>query len=912
MGSWEKVRFDGWKNLITDSIGSAPYNVQVDVDSFEEGDAEYAGWAPARADTNDKIELDGNASEVDAIYQQVDTVDGQDYTLSLQAYAREAGSGDVQIWWGDEYVETLSIGTDWDTHTVTLTGDGSRQTLMIREVPGQNNGQGTIINKISLVGVAPESDQLSGQEGDDNIYGSAGADVITGGEGSDTMTGNAGRDRFVWEANDDGTETAPAIDRITDFAVGSSGDILDLHQLLSGEENAELDQFISFRFDDGDTIIDVRASAGAEVTQQIILENTDLSSLGDSDAEIIEQLQEDGQLIISRTFSITSPVAGDDVIDADEQSAVNIIGVGKPGASVTVTIREPESDSVPDTQASWSLDGDLNGSSTMTFTGGSATFTDGPGVGQAVHLDGNNDELTATLNVSEESYAVGFWFRTTDSDGTIYQVSEDGSRGGQDRSILMDNGRIAVNLWQEGLGYNTITTTNTFNDGQWHYIVHTFGGSTGQQEVYIDGQSVLSGSYDQSGFDWQNIIRLGSNQGSNFFEGDIAELDIFDQALTPDEVRALYRPAEKATVNVDTNGDWSLVGEVLDVSNMDDGDLNITAIQTDRNNNSTSTTTTVSLESASTVPPIVLDLDGDGLEITSVNESDVMMDVDGDGDKERVAWVDSDDAFLITDLDGDGTLSSMEELFVARQTEADDTDMEALASLYDSNKDGVLNAEDERFSDLLIFQDKNQDGVADDGEVISLSKAGIEEISVVSDRQEEQLEDGSVIHGKSTYTRTDGSEGTVGDVELAYQEVTNDFSHSSAQGLETLIGDSDANTFHITHDDVTVTTGDGKDIIFFDINSEENPANLIITDFNTEAGDTLRIDDLLTDSTDSLDQLLSFSTEGDDTIMEIRQEAGGDVAKRVTFKDTDLTAGGASDVDVINSLLDNGNLQTDL
>ncbi len=148
----------------------------------------------------------------------------------------------------------------------------------------------------------------------------------------------------------------------------------------------------------------------------------------------------------------------------------------------------------------------------------------------------------------------------------------------------------------------------------------------------------------------------------------------------------------------------------------------------------------------------------------------------------------------------------MDELFIAQQTEEHDTDLEALATLYDSNNDGVLNKEDENFKNILIFQDKNQNGIADEGEVITLAEAGIEEISVVSDGQQQILSDGSIVHGKTTYTKSDGTEGIIGDVELAYAEVlpettiTNaDYSSETKQLLLTgalfhdiLVGDASA------------------------------------------------------------------------------------------------------------------------
>ncbi|MFK0573680.1 cadherin-like domain-containing protein, partial [Endozoicomonas sp.] len=131
----------------------------------------------------------------------------------------------------------------------------------------------------------------------------------------------------------------------------------------------------------------------------------------------------------------------------------------------------------------------------------------------------------------------------------------------------------------------------------------------------------------------------------------------------------------------------------------------------------------------------------------------------------------------------------------------------------------------------------------------------------------------------------------------------------SAAEAETLIGDADNEIFTIDHDDVTVTGGQGADTFEFNIIGDAaDPAELTITDFNTSEGDQLKLDDLLVDSANSLDQYFHFVASGDDTIMEIRPEADGDITQRVTFKDADLFTLGSSDNEILNSLINNDNL----
>ncbi len=182
--------------------------------------------------------------------------------------------------------------------------------------------------------------------------------------------------------------------------------------------------------------------------------------------------------------------------------------------------------------------------------------------------------------------------------------------------------------------------------------------------------------------------------------------------------------------------------------------------------------------------PIALDLDGDGVELTSVLDSKAWFDITGDGTMHQTGWVGADDGLLVFDEDGDGKIAAAREIAFADRTEANDTDLEALRSEFDSNNDDKLDASDIEFGKFYIWQDKDSDGKSDDGELLALTQAGIASIDLVGSKIDSYVIDGNKINAFTTYTRTDGTVGMGADVALAYDNAG--YTTGSADGYMTI------------------------------------------------------------------------------------------------------------------------------
>ena len=128
--------------------------------------------------------------------------------------------------------------------------------------------------------------------------------------------------------------------------------------------------------------------------------------------------------------------------------------------------------------------------------------------------------------------------------------------------------------------------------------------------------------------------------------------------------------------------------------------------------------------------PLALDLDGDGIETVSQNTG-IVFDHDGDQFKQGTSWLKGDDGWLVLDKNNNGMVDSGQELFGDSYTKSNGTKavnaFDALADI-DSNKDGVINANDAKFADLRVWQDLNQDGISQANELKTLDELNITEL----------------------------------------------------------------------------------------------------------------------------------------------------------------------------------------
>lgn len=161
--------------------------------------------------------------------------------------------------------------------------------------------------------------------------------------------------------------------------------------------------------------------------------------------------------------------------------------------------------------------------------------------------------------------------------------------------------------------------------------------------------------------------------------------------------------------------------------------------------------------------PVVFDLDGDGIELTDVNNG-VHFDITGKGNLVQTAWVRGGDALLAMDRNRNGQIDSGLELFGDQWGSTNG--FEELRKL-DSNNDGFIGPEDKQFKDLVLWRD-NGDGVSSQDELFALSQLGIERIALNYKNTNITADGNNTITQKSFFIRSDQTVGRVVDVKFNF------------------------------------------------------------------------------------------------------------------------------------------------
>lgn len=161
--------------------------------------------------------------------------------------------------------------------------------------------------------------------------------------------------------------------------------------------------------------------------------------------------------------------------------------------------------------------------------------------------------------------------------------------------------------------------------------------------------------------------------------------------------------------------------------------------------------------------PLVLDLNGDGLDLTS-KQGGADFDINADGRTDRTAWVGPEDGLLALDRNGNGSIDDGSELFGDQHGA---TDGFSELARFDENGDGLIDVKDKVFARLLVWRDLNGDGTSGVHELSTLADLDIHSIDLNARDSDEKIND-AIVKKSSVYTKS-GTANTIGEVFFEFE-----------------------------------------------------------------------------------------------------------------------------------------------
>jgi hypothetical protein len=344
---------------------------------------------------------------------------------------------------------------------------------------------------------------------------------------------------------------------------------------------------------------------------------------------------------------------------------------------------------------------------------------------------------------------------------------------------------VPVGIYVDGVKLATNSTTSSTTSFIWASVSFTFTGNGSLQTLMLKTEATsfnaagAGAMIDNLVFSEKTPVNTGYKDSAiklSTITAAVADTDgsetLASLTMSAIPVGATLTDGTRSFTASATSTSTSLTGWTL--SNLSitppfgfSGTFNLTVTATSQETASTSTastskTITVTVINLAGVSPIVLDLNGDGIQTTSMDLTGGRFDLLNDGNPIPSGWLSPEDGFLAIDTNGNGVIDDRSELFGGAVGEG----FAKLAS-FDSNADGVVDAADARFAELEIWQDKDGDHRTGAGELGSLVDFGIRSLST-SYVTAPELQNGNLLLERGTATLTDGGNIQIAD---AYFEV---------------------------------------------------------------------------------------------------------------------------------------------
>jgi len=181
----------------------------------------------------------------------------------------------------------------------------------------------------------------------------------------------------------------------------------------------------------------------------------------------------------------------------------------------------------------------------------------------AASFDGTDDYIDSNKSIDDvvnsgQPITISFWMKSSSSDGIQGIVSNFGTASSSEGQIYVGTTEIQTNgdiiLYYDSntdTGGNYINTTNSYTDGNWHYVVATKTADGGPEtlEIYIDGEeasTVSNGSSVNTNLKAASTnVEFGRRNSGAEFNGEVDEIHISNSVPSSSEIQAEFDASPK-------------------------------------------------------------------------------------------------------------------------------------------------------------------------------------------------------------------------------------------------------------------------------------------------------------------------------------------------------------------------------
>jgi len=233
---------------------------------------------------------------------------------------------------------------------------------------------------------------------------------------------------------------------------------------------------------------------------------------------------------------------------------------------------------------------DIADANNGTLQGG-ATFATGR-VGQAFSFDGNGDFVqvpdSANLDITDK-ITLDAWIKTSGTNdfsgivGKIGSIDPDTRKGYLLGVNALSKLRCDMVLDRSApcCIQGTAVSTTSVEDGNWHHVACTYDGA--EVKVYVDGVLEDTVAYT-NGIGLNNEpLRIGRDPFSapnRDFNGLIDEVEVFNRALTDDEIEAIFEADSAGKCVVKVGKDYRFTDVCFEKDNDGDGEFSEDPVDT--------------------------------------------------------------------------------------------------------------------------------------------------------------------------------------------------------------------------------------------------------------------------------------------------------------------------------------------